>query len=180
MSAPNKRQRTNTNQTGQQQVQLQKDDDNQSFKDLKLKQGKDNTNVNNNATGNNVNTTTTSTDDENNEVNNIEDSTTQNTLIEASKTYGIHAWGHPYFDVNAAGHITVEPTGRGGDAPKIDLYNLVEDCVRRGNNPPLLIRFSNIVDDKIKSLNSAFERSIIANQYDNTYQQVFPTSCLSK
>lgn len=88
--------------------------------------------------------------------------------------WGVKSWGDRYFSTNSAGHIAVEPTGRGGDAPKIDLYHLVEDCVKRGHSPPLLIRFSNIVDDKIKTLNAAFERSIISNQYDNSYQQVFP------
>jgi arginine decarboxylase len=94
--------------------------------------------------------------------------------VDATNLWGVKSWGDRYFGVNQSGHITVEPTGRGGDAPKIDLYNLVEDCVKRGHSPPLLIRFSNIVDDKIKTLNAAFERSIIQNQYDNSYQQVFP------
>lgn len=90
-------------------------------------------------------------------------------------SYGLDGWGTPYFKIGAeSGHIEVDPTGVNGPAHAIDLYDLVQDLVERGHNLPLLIRFSGILEDRIRLLHEAFSKAIAEAEYDNAYRGVFP------
>ena len=89
--------------------------------------------------------------------------------------YRIHAWGEPYFSINAAGHITVSPKGdRGGS---LDLFDLVEALKLRDLGLPLLIRFPNILADRMERLNACFAKAIARYSYEGSYQGVFPVKC---
>ncbi|MBE9030295.1 biosynthetic arginine decarboxylase [filamentous cyanobacterium LEGE 11480] len=96
--------------------------------------------------------------------------------IEASEElYRIAGWGEPYFGINAAGNITVSPKGlRGGS---LDLYDLVQGLMQRNLELPLLIRFSDILEDRIERLNAAFAKAIARYNYDGLYRGVFPVKC---
>ena len=68
--------------------------------------------------------------------------------------YGLDQWGDPYFSVNARGHVMVQPRGdRGGS---LDLVELVQGLQNRDLSLPLLIRFDDILDDRLERLHSAF------------------------
>ena len=49
-----------------------------------------------------------------------------------------------------------------------------QDLVERGHNLPLLIRFSGILEDRIRLLHEAFSKAIAEAEYDNAYRGVFP------
>ena len=89
--------------------------------------------------------------------------------------YGLDQWGDPYFSVNARGHVMVQPRGdRGGS---LDLVELVQGLQNRDLSLPLLIRFDDILDDRLERLHSAFERAIAQYGYSGHYQGVFPVKC---
>ncbi len=96
--------------------------------------------------------------------------------IEASEElYRINGWGAPYFSINAAGHVTVSPKGdRGGS---LDLFELVNALKLRNLHLPLLIRFSDILEDRIERLNAAFAKAIARYNYAGDYRGVFPVKC---
>lgn len=96
------------------------------------------------------------------------------TVRDADKLYNVSGWGAPYFKVNEAGNIEVDPTGHDPDVHNIDLFELVEDVIERGHSLPLLIRFSDILKDRIKVLNEAFRSAISEYEYNNVYKGVFP------
>lgn len=97
------------------------------------------------------------------------------TIERSEELYRITGWGEPYFSINAAGHITVSPQGdRGGS---LDLYELVNALKQRNLNLPLLIRFSDILEDRIERLNSAFAKAIARYNYPGFYRGVFPVKC---
>jgi len=97
------------------------------------------------------------------------------TIEESEKLYRIQGWGEPYFSINAAGHVTVSPKGdRGGS---LDLLELVESLRQRNLGLPLLIRFSDILEDRIERLNACFAKAIARYKYSGTYQGVFPVKC---
>ena len=97
------------------------------------------------------------------------------TIEDSEKLYRIEAWGSPYFAINAAGHITVSPHGdRGGS---LDLLDLVEALRQRKLGLPLLIRFSDILADRLERLNSCFAKAIARYNYPSTYQGVYPVKC---
>lgn len=97
------------------------------------------------------------------------------TIEESEKLYRIQGWGEPYFSINAAGHITVSPKGdRGGS---LDLFELVTALKLRNIGLPLLIRFSDILEDRIERLNACFSKAIARYNYSGTYRGVFPVKC---
>jgi len=97
------------------------------------------------------------------------------TIENSEELYRIHGWGDPYFSINAAGHVTVSPRGdRGGS---LDLYELVESLKRRNLDLPILIRFSDILEDRIERLNACFAKAIARYNYGGVYRGVFPVKC---
>jgi len=97
------------------------------------------------------------------------------TIEDSEELYRITGWGEPYFSINAAGHVTVSPQGdRGGS---LDLFELVNALKQRNLDLPLLIRFSDILEDRIERLNAAFARAIARYSYPGVYRGVFPTKC---
>jgi arginine decarboxylase len=89
--------------------------------------------------------------------------------------YGIDRWGDPYFAVSERGHVIVQPRGERGGA--LDLVELVEELQGRNLSLPLLIRFDDILEDRLERLHAAFERAIAQYAYRGRYQGVFPVKC---
>ncbi|MBW4633133.1 MAG: biosynthetic arginine decarboxylase [Iphinoe sp. HA4291-MV1] len=97
------------------------------------------------------------------------------TIEDSEELYRIQGWGQPYFSINAAGHITVSPKGdRGGS---LDLYELVNALKQRNLGLPLLIRFSDILEDRIERLSACFAKAIARYNYPGVYRGVFPIKC---
>jgi arginine decarboxylase len=96
-------------------------------------------------------------------------------IEDSENQYRIKGWGEPYFSINAAGHVTVSPRGdRGGS---LDLFELVNALRDRNLALPLLIRFSDILEDRIERLNASFAKAIARYNYDGSYRGVFPIKC---
>ncbi len=89
--------------------------------------------------------------------------------------YGIDRWGDPYFSVSDRGHVMVQPRGERGGS--LDLVDLVEELQGRNLSLPLLIRFDDILEDRLERLHAAFERAIAQYAYRGRYQGVFPVKC---
>lgn len=97
------------------------------------------------------------------------------TIEDSEKLYRIEGWGHPYFSINAAGNLMVSPRGEIGGS--LDLYELVEALRKRNLQLPLLIRFSDILADRIERLNACFAKAIARYNYAGTYRGVYPVKC---
>jgi arginine decarboxylase len=96
-------------------------------------------------------------------------------IEDSENQYRIKGWGEPYFSINAAGHVTVSPKGdRGGS---LDLFELVNALKDRNLALPLLIRFSDILEDRIERLNACFAKAIARYNYEGSYRGVFPIKC---
>ncbi|AFZ28979.1 arginine decarboxylase [Gloeocapsa sp. PCC 7428] len=96
-------------------------------------------------------------------------------IEDSEALYRIDGWGEPYFSINAAGHVTVSPKGdRGGS---LDLYELVNALKQRNLSLPLLIRFSDILEDRIQRLNACFAKAIARYNYPGVYRGVYPVKC---
>jgi arginine decarboxylase len=57
------------------------------------------------------------------------------------------------------------------------LFELVEALKRRNLGLPILIRFSDILEDRLERLNACFARAIARYNYDGVYRGVFPVKC---
>ena len=94
------------------------------------------------------------------------------TTSDSASLYNIAGWSGGYFRINEAGHIEVTPSGP--DGPSVDLYDLVLDLKRRGLGLPLLMRFSDILDSRVKTLFGCFESAIREYGYRGRYRGVYP------
>ncbi|WP_320663525.1 biosynthetic arginine decarboxylase [Prochlorococcus sp. MIT 1223] len=93
----------------------------------------------------------------------------------SSSLYGLNRWGEKYFSINSLGNIVVKPKGENGET--LDLFELVKELEGRNLKLPLLIRFDDILEDRIKSINTAFEQAIKKYKYEGIYQGVYPVKC---
>lgn len=90
----------------------------------------------------------------------------------SAELYQIKGWGEPYFHINERGHVEVRPDP--SESRGIDLYELTKQLGERGLDLPLLIRFPNILQDRIRQLNQCFQSAIREYGYEGTYRGVFP------
>ncbi len=93
-------------------------------------------------------------------------------ITTARTTYNIDRWGAGYFDINDAGRVVARPRRDQGAA--VDLTDVVEEARARGLKFPLLIRFQDILRDRVAALNEAFRASIAEFAYQGIYRGVFP------
>jgi len=91
---------------------------------------------------------------------------------DSAQLYQVDSWGSGYFGVNEAGHVVVRPDQQVGR--EIDLHDVVEGLKARDLTAPVVIRFSDIIAHRLKSLNDAFAQAIAENDYRNRYSAVFP------
>ncbi len=91
---------------------------------------------------------------------------------DAAELYGIERWGQGYFSVNDQGHVAVHPS----KDPKrtIDLKQLIDDLRQRDLQPPLLIRFADILKHRVWDLHDAFAGAITEHDYRGLYRCVYP------
>ncbi len=93
-------------------------------------------------------------------------------IEDSSRLYGVNAWGRGYFSVNDLGHMCMGPTAPGG--PVIDIKELVDEVAERGIGLPILIRFSDLLRERIRTINEAFGDAIKEYDYRGHYRGVYP------
>ena len=95
------------------------------------------------------------------------------TVTDSAKLYNIEGWGEPYFKIAQTGNVTVSPSG----TVAIDLVEIIESIKKQGINLPLLIRFPEILGDRIARLHDCMNTAIARYGYCGKYQSVFPIKC---
>jgi hypothetical protein len=93
-------------------------------------------------------------------------------IEDSADLYAVGAWGTGYFGINAAGHAVVRPSRDGNR--EIDLYEVVRELEARDLTAPLVLRFSDVLRDRLRSLHDAFAAAITENDYKNRYAAVYP------
>jgi len=93
-------------------------------------------------------------------------------LDQARRTYSIPHWAEGYFDVDAQGRIVVMPKGAGG--PAIPLPEVVDAARANGAKLPLLVRFPDILGDRLRKLQGAFAQAQKDWDYGGGYTAVYP------
>jgi len=93
-------------------------------------------------------------------------------IEDSMELYSVPSWGGGYFQVNAAGHVVVRPDK--DPAREIDLYEVVEQLKARDLTAPVVLRFSDILHDRLRALHGAFAAAIAENEYRGRYSAVFP------
>lgn len=91
---------------------------------------------------------------------------------QARKTYSIPHWADGYFDVDAAGRVVVRP--QGAEGPAIALPEVVDKARAAGARLPLLVRFPDILGQRLGKLQAAFAQAQADWDYPGGYTAVYP------
>ncbi len=91
---------------------------------------------------------------------------------DAAASYYINEWSEGYATINEKGNVAILPTREKDKA--IDLMDVVQEGKKRGFRAPLLIRFQDLLRDRVRRLNESFATSIEEAGYKNCYRGVFP------
>ena len=81
-------------------------------------------------------------------------------IEDSEELYGIRGWGVNYFGINDKGHVYVTPRKNGTE---VDLKELVDELAGRDISAPVLLRFPDILDNRIEKTSSCF--NIAAKTY---------------
>ncbi len=90
----------------------------------------------------------------------------------ASELYDIDRWGKGYFSISPEGHVLVHPNLEPGRF--VDLKRLIDTLVLRGIDPPILIRFPEILGRQMQELHQVFSNAIAEHNYRGGYRCVYP------
>ncbi|MDR5868303.1 biosynthetic arginine decarboxylase [Halomonas koreensis] len=92
----------------------------------------------------------------------------------ARRTWNIDQWGGGYFDVADDGQALVRPEGPEGGGPALALSPLVARLRQAGLRLPVLIRFTDILHDRVEQLCAAFDGAMAEEGFDGGYTAVYP------
>jgi arginine decarboxylase len=80
---------------------------------------------------------------------------------DSAELYNTVGWGINYFSINEKGNVVVTPKKNG---VQVDLRELVDELQLRDVSAPMLIRFPDILDNRIEKMSSCFK--IAAEEYN--------------
>lgn len=87
--------------------------------------------------------------------------------------YNIPYWSDGFFDINNDGRVVAYPDGRRGHAG-IDLIELAETMHEAGLTLPILVRFTDILKQRLSRLRHAFDRAMKEYGYQGEFVSVYP------
>ena len=77
-------------------------------------------------------------------------------IEDSEELYNITGWGTSYFGINDKGHVVVTPRR---DGVSVDLKELVDELQLRDVAAPMLVRFPDILDNRIEKMSSCFKQA---------------------
>ncbi|MBD5357053.1 MAG: biosynthetic arginine decarboxylase [Bacteroides sp.] len=92
-------------------------------------------------------------------------------IEDSTEIYNISGWGLTYFSINEKGHVQVTP--REGCAP-VDIKVVMDELKLRDVSAPVLLRFPDILDNRIQKISSCFKKAADEYKYSGKNFIVYP------
>lgn len=92
-------------------------------------------------------------------------------IEDSEELYNIKGWGVNYFGINEKGHAYVSPRK---DGVKIDLQEVVDDLAERDITAPVLLRFPDILDNRIEKTAECFSRAEKEYNFQGEHFIIYP------
>jgi arginine decarboxylase len=90
----------------------------------------------------------------------------------ALQNYGIARWGDGYFEIGPDGRLVARP--RPSSPATVDLYQVAREVRSAGLSWPVLVRFTDILRDRVAALRGAFARACTELGYPGSYTAIYP------
>ena len=94
------------------------------------------------------------------------------TVADADDLYSIAEWSGSYFRAGRNGDMEV--TLRSDPSRAASVREIVESVRARGHQVPMIVRFPQVIEDRLDRINQAFSASIAEAGYTEHYQGVYP------
>ena len=92
-------------------------------------------------------------------------------IEDSAELYNISGWGLKYFSINDKGHVQVTP--REGYA-SVDLKDLMDELQVRDITSPVLLRFPDILDNRIEKISRCFKQAAAEYKYEAQNFIIYP------
>ena len=93
-------------------------------------------------------------------------------IEDSAELYGISCWGSGYFGISKNGNLTIAT--RRDSSHQIEIVDIVRKLNEMNLKPPLLLRFPQLLHERLKDMHSAFIHSINEFDYGGAYRSAFP------
>ena len=92
-------------------------------------------------------------------------------IEDSAELYNIPGWGLKYFSINDKGHVQVTP--KEGCHP-VDIKEVMDTLQIRDVDAPLLLRFPDILDNRIRKISNCFKKAAEEYEYEAKNFIVYP------
>ena len=92
-------------------------------------------------------------------------------IEDSEELYNITGWGTSYFGINEKGHVVVTPRK---DGVEVDLKELVDELQLRDVTAPMLVRFPDILDNRIEKVSCCFQKAAEEYGYKGENFIIYP------
>ena len=92
-------------------------------------------------------------------------------IEDSAELYNIQGWGIDYFSINDKGNVVVTPKK---DNIQVDLKELMDELMLRDVSSPVLIRFTDILQNRIEKMSRCFRKAAEEYNYNGNNIIVYP------
>ena len=92
-------------------------------------------------------------------------------IEDSAELYNITGWGLKYFSINEKGHVQVTPRE---DYAPVDLKELMDELQVRDITAPVLLRFPDILDNRIEKISRCFKQAAVEYEYKAQNFIIYP------
>ena len=90
---------------------------------------------------------------------------------DSAELYNINGWGLNYFSINEKGNVVVTPKK---DGVAVDLKELMDELQLRDVSAPVLVRFPDILDNRIEKISNCFKQASKEYGYTANNYIIYP------
>ena len=90
---------------------------------------------------------------------------------QSEEHYGFKRWGANHFAVDSDGFVEVQPLS---DGRTIRIMDVVDEATSMGLKAPIVIRFQDLLRQRVVQINQVFAKAIKDEGYKGAYRGVFP------
>jgi arginine decarboxylase len=93
-------------------------------------------------------------------------------IEQSAELYAINHWGEGFFSINAQGRVSVRPCL--DKNVELDLYEIARSLHEKNLSLPVLVRFTDILKNRVAQLQDAFRKARLQHDYAGIYTPVYP------
>lgn len=92
-------------------------------------------------------------------------------IEDSTELYNVAGWGLNYFSINEQGHVQVTPHP---DCAAVDIREVLDELQLRDVTAPILLRFPDILDSRIRKISNCFAKAAKEYDYKGINHIVYP------